>query len=181
MDTTMKLFNPYEKESAFRRWWNTRTFIQRRMIRMWLSMLVMVLCFPFYYLGLFGTVEGPLNPQRIGDLLAGVGATRNHIIGFLLAVAIVATTWNWIYNLVSLQIGARLSCKRRVDDEGNLCGAVVRRSSTVDRKTGQSVAQYVCRHGHKRRDAHFHPVKKGHASHAIWAISLAFIAIVLFR
>jgi hypothetical protein len=181
MDTTMKVVNPYQKESPFRRWWNTRTFIQRRMIRMCLSMLVMVLCFPLYYLGLFGTVEGPLNPQRIGDLLAGMGVTQSHIVGFLLAVAIIAGTWNWVYNLVSRQAGARLSCKRQVDEEGNLCGAAVRRSSTVDRKTGQEVAQYVCQYGHKRRDAQFHAVKKGHASHAIWAIALAFIAIVLFR
>jgi len=180
MDSAMRAVNPYQKESAFRRWWRSRTFIQQRMIRMCLSILMMVLCFPLYYLGLFGTVEGPLNPARIGDALAAMDVTQTHVIGFLVAAAIIAATWNWVYNQISLMIGARLTCKRGMDDEGAVCGAAVRRSWAVDRKTGQRVARYVCSLGHKRSEAHFHPVKKGHASHALWAICLGFIVIVLF-
>jgi fumarate reductase subunit C len=160
MDTTMKTNNPIYQESLFRRWWKSRSFIQQRMIRMCMSMLVMVLCFPLYYLGLFGTVDGPLHPVRLGDTLAGMGMTRTHSITLFLCLLILAVTWNLIYNIACQALGARLTCKRTLDDEGTVCGAAVRRSRSVDRKTGQRAAQYECTHGHKRADAHFHPKKK---------------------
>ncbi len=171
--------NPYQ-ESAFRRWWKSRSFIQKRLIRFCMSMLVMVLCFPLYYLGFFGSVEGPLHPASIGDGLAGLGVTQTHVTFFLLSVLTIAVTWNWICNFFSLTLGARLTCSRKTDENGNACGALVRRSKTVRRKTGESVTQYVCVLGHKRSDAHFHPIKKGAVSHSMWAVCLAFVLIVLF-
>jgi hypothetical protein len=50
----------------------------------------------------------------------------------------------------------------------------------VLKKTGEKVSQYVCAEGHKRPEAHFHPVHKGTFSHTLWAVALIFCAIVLF-
>jgi len=176
MMTTME---NYGQESGFRKWWNGLDFLHKRLIRMLLSLLVMVLCFPLYYLGLFGSVEGPLNPARIGDFLAGMGVTKIHSLAFFLSFLIIAVSWNWIYNIVSLLVGARLTCKK-VDEEGKPCGARVERRKVEQKKTGQKVAQYVCANGHKRPDAHFHPVRKGTISHTVWLVALSFCVVVLF-
>jgi len=169
----------YDQGNPFWRWWNSLSFIQKRLIRMFLSMMVMILCFPLYYLGLFGSVEGPLNPSRIGASLAGMGVTKTHSVVFFLSFLIIALSWNWIYNMVSLIIGARLTCNK-TDEEGKPCGARVERRKVEQKKTGQKVAQYVCTNGHKRPDAHFHPVQKGTFSHTVWMIALIFCVIVLF-
>jgi hypothetical protein len=169
----------YGQESRFSKWWNGLDFVHKRLIRMLLSLLVMVLCFPLYYLGLFGSVEGPLNPARIGQTLAGLGVTKTHSMVFFLSFLIIAVTWNWIYNIVSHLVGARLTCKRP-DEEGKPCGARVERRRVEQKKTGQKVAQYVCANGHKRADAHFHPIQKGKISHTLWPIALIFCVIVLF-
>ena len=142
-------------------------------------MLVMILCFPLYYLGLFGSVEGPLNPARIGASLAGMGVTKTHSLVFFLSFLIIAVSWNWIYNMVSLLTGSRLTCNK-LDEEGKPCGARVERRKVEQKKTGQKGVQYVCASGHKRPDAHFHPVQKGTFSHTVWVIALIFCVIVLF-
>jgi hypothetical protein len=167
------------EESTFRRWWNTRTFIQKRMIRFCMSMIVFVLCLPLYHLGFFGSVDGPLHPARIGQSLAGMGVTKTHSAVFFLSLLIIAVSWNWIFNLVTYLMGARLTCTKP-DEEGGVCGARTERRKVVQKKTGQTVPQYVCPNGHKRPDAHFHPLQKGTVSHTIWVIALAFCGIVFF-
>lgn len=179
MSESINMTKPYDRKTPFRRWWNSRSYIQKRLIRFCLSMLVMVICFPLYYLGLFGGVEGPLSPAQIGDRLAGMGVTRTHSMVFFLSFLIIALSWNWIYNLVSLLMGSRLTCNK-TDDQGRPCGAPVRRRRVVHKKRGNVVSQYLCTHGHKRPDAHFHPVKKGTISQTVWVISLAFCVIVFF-
>lgn len=169
----------YNNESAFRRWWNSRTFLQKRMVRLCMSMIVFMLCLPLYHLGFFGSVDGPLNPARMGKSLSDMGVTKTHSILFFLSFLIIAFAWNWIFNLVSYFTGARLTCNK-ADDEGNPCGARVERRKVVQKKTGETIPQYVCEKGHKRPDAHFHPVQKGTASHTVWVIALAFCVIVLF-
>jgi len=176
MITTME---NYGQDNPFWRWWNKLSFVQKRLFRMSASMLAMILCFPLYYLGLFGSVEGPLNPARIGDALAGMGITKSHSFIFFLSFLIIAVSWNWIYNIVSLLLGHRLTCSK-VDDEGKPCGARVERRKVEQKKTGQKVAQYICTNGHKRPEAHFHPVKKGTVSHTVWMIALIFCVIVFF-
>ena len=176
MITTME---NYDQRNPFWRWWNSLSFVQKRLFRMFLSMLAMILCFPLYYLGLFGSVEGPLNPARIGDSLAGMGVTKTHSFIFFLSFLIIAVSWNWIYNIVSLLIGSRLTCKK-LDEEGKPCGARVERRKVVEKKTGQKVPQYVCANGHKRPDAHFHPVRKGRFSHTVWLVALTFCVVVFF-
>jgi hypothetical protein len=173
------LMSPYPNENPFSKWWNSRNFLQRRMIRLFLTTLVMAVCFPLYYLGFFGTVDGPLNPGRIGESLSGIGVTRSHSMVFFLSCLILAVTWNWIYNMVSLLIGARLTCNK-LDEEEKPCGARAERRKVEQKKTGQKVTEYVCANGHKRPDAHFHPVQKGTVSHTIWLMALAFCVIVFF-
>jgi hypothetical protein len=138
-----------------------------------------IVCVFLYYLGFFGNVEGPLNPGRIGESLSAIGVTKTHSMVFFLSFLIIAVTWNWIYNLASLLIGARLTCNK-LDEEGKPCGARVERRKVEQKKTGQKVTQYVCANGHKRPDAHFHPVQKGTFSHTVWMIALIFCVIVLF-
>ena len=167
----------YDQESRFSKWWNSLDFLHKRLVRMLLSLLVMAFCFPLYYLGLFGSVEGPLNPARIGDALAGMGVTKTDSLVFFLSFLIIAVSWNWIYNIVSLLVGARLTCKK-TDEEGKPCGARVERRKVELKKTGQKVAQYVCTNGHKRPDAHFHPVRKGMVSHTVWLVALSFCVVV---
>ena len=70
--------------------------------------------------------------------------------------------------------------KAKIDDQGTPCGAKVKRQKVVQKKTGETSVQYVCEHGHKRPDAHFHPIKKGTVSHTLWVLSLCFSLIVLF-
>jgi len=173
----MKNSEFYNQESPFRRWWNSRTFLQQRLIRFCLSMLVMAICFPLYYLGLFGSVDGPLNPAQIGERLAGMGVTRTHAMVLFLSFLIIAVSWNWIYNLASLLVGSRLTCKRTIS-EGQCCGAPIKRTKTVEKRTGRKIPQYICSKGHKRPDAHFHPLRKGTLSHTVWITSLIFCVIV---
>ena len=175
----MKFSQAQREESAFRKWWNSRSFIQKRMIGLCLSILVMLICFPLYYAGFFGGVEGPLNPANIGETLAGMGITKTHSMVVFLSFLIISVSWNWIYNLVSLVIGARLTCNK-VGDQGQPCGASAKRTKAVQKKTGKPVTQYVCAKGHKRPDAHFHPVTKGTVSHTLWVIALTFCVIVFF-
>ncbi|MEJ2723923.1 MAG: hypothetical protein P8175_04615, partial [Deltaproteobacteria bacterium] len=133
MIAVMKLSQTQHEESTFRKWWNSRSFIQRRMIRLCLSILVMLICFPLYYLGFFGGVEGPLNPSEIGDALARMGVTKTQSMIFFPTLLIVSVSWNWIYNLVSLVMGARLTCNK-ADDRGHPCGASVKRSKAIRKK-----------------------------------------------
>ena len=169
----------YGQRNPFWRWWNGLTFMQKRVYRMFGSMLVMILCFPLYYLGLFGSVEGPLNPARIGDALGSMGVKKTHAFVFFLSFLIIAVSWNWIYNIVSLLMGHRLTCNR-LDEEAKPCGARVERRKVEQKKTGQRVTQYVCANGHKRPDAHFHPVQKGRFSHTVWLVALTFCVVVFF-
>jgi hypothetical protein len=175
MITTME----YKNESPFRRWWNGLDFFQKRLVRMGLSFLVMIICFPLYYLGLFGSVQGPLNPSNLGEGLANLGVTRTHSAVFFLTLLILAVSWNWIFNLVSIAVGASLTCKKTRED-GKSCGARVERKKTVQKKTGKIVPQYVCSQGHKLPEADFHPVQKGTFSHTLWVIALVFCFIVFF-
>jgi hypothetical protein len=153
---------------------------QQRLNGFGITMIVMGASFLLYYLGFFGSVNGPLNPAHIANLLNGIGITRIHITIFFLILCIVSVSWNWICNLVSLCIGARLTCERRIGGERTLCGAPVKREKVVRKRTEQVADQYVCIHGHKSPRAHFHSIKKGTISHSVWVISLAFFLIVIF-
>ena len=170
----------FPQETLFGQWWNNRNFVQQRLIRFCLSMLVMIICFPLYYLGLFGSVEGPLNPVHIGEAFAGMGVTQAHGMVFFLSFLMIAVSWNWIFNAVSYAMGSRLTCKRKMDADGTVCGALVKREKALQKKTGHVTVRYACSEGHLRQDAYFHPVRKGVVSHTLWVTSLCFCIIVFF-
>ena len=146
-----------------------------------LTMIVMGISFGLYYLGLFGTVEGPLTPANMGATLSGLGVTQRHVIMVLISILIFAVSWNWIFNLSSVLAGARMTCKamKKGDDNG-LCGAPVKRTRRDSKRTGKRVVEYVCPCGHRRADAHFHPLKKGSMGNTVWMACLAFVFIAVF-
>lgn len=154
-------------------------FFQRRLQRFGLDMVVIGVCFFLYYLGFFGGVAGPLNASRIGDRLARLGATTDHVLIFFIGLAIAAVSWNWIYNLIGHLCGWRLTCSQ-TDGDGACCSAPVKRTKSVSKKTGATVRRYVCTRGHRHFEAHFHPVKKGTAGHTLSAIALIFGIIVWY-
>lgn len=73
-------------------------FVQTRLQNFGLSMIVMGISFLLYYMGLFGGVEGPLEPAKIGDTLASLGVSNYHILGICLLLMIISLTWNHVYN-----------------------------------------------------------------------------------
>ena len=176
----MKRLESNNQRTSFEKPRSTQDFLRQRLTRFGLSMIVMGICFPLYYLGLFGTVEGPLNPAQLGAKLAGMGVSKTHMLVFFLSFMIIAVTWSWIYNRASLLMGLRLTCIKTLNHEGTVCGAPVTKNKVVHKKTGTVIPQYVCTHGHKRPEAHFHPVKKGIFSHTLCAISLLFCVIIVY-
>ncbi len=157
-----------------------QSYFRKRLRSLGYSMIAMGICFPLYYLGLFGGVKGPLNPDQLGRSLANMGLSKVHMLVFFISLMVFATTWNWVYNLVSLVMGARFTCAKKMDKTGEPCGAPVTRKRFVSKRTGLPVTEYLCERGHRCPEAHFHPVKKGSVSHCLWMISLAFCLIVLF-
>ena len=177
MSDNMKSPQMVNPVHPFSRGGDTKNFFRQRLTGFGYTMIVMGICFPLYYLGIFGSVEGPLTPAHLGERLGGMGVSKSHMLIFFLSFLIMAITWNWIYNLVSLLIGSRMTCNK-TDTRGAPCGATVIRRKVTHKKTGIAASQYACPHGHKRPEAHFHPVKKGTVSHTIWVISLLFCVII---
>ena len=143
-------------------------------------MIVMGASFGLYYLGLFGTVDGPLAPARMGTTLAEMGVNQRHVIVMLLSVLIAAVSWNWVYNFASLISGQRMTCNAVDKATAEVCGAAVQRYKHVSKRGGQTVVEYRCPHGHRRPEAHFHPVRKGTLSHTIWIGCAIFTLIAIF-
>ena len=85
---------------------NKNEYIRKRAQNMGLTMIVMGGSFFLYYLGLFGNVEGPLTPGKIGEFLAGMGVTKVHMSTFFFSFFIIALTWNHIFNLITYIAGA---------------------------------------------------------------------------
>ncbi len=155
-------------------------FVNSRLHNFGLTMVVMGVSFILYYLGLFGTVEGPLTPGNMGATLSGLGVTQRHVIVVLLSILIFALCWNWVFNLTSALVGARMTCKAMQKDGSALCGATVKRTRHISKRSSQKVVEYVCPHGHRRPEAHFHPVKKGAISNFAWMACLVFVLITVF-
>lgn len=157
-----------------------RGLVSNRLHNFGLTMVVMGASFILYYLGLFGTVDGPLTPGNMGAALSGLGVTQRHVIMVLLSILIFALCWNWVYNLTSVLMGTRMTCKATDKDGDATCGAPVKRTRHLSKRTGHAVVEYVCASGHRRSEAHFHPIKKGSVSNTVWIACLAFVFIALF-
>lgn len=154
-----------------------RGFARSRLYNFGLTMVVMGASFILYYLGLFGTVDGPLTPANMGKALSGLGVTQRHVIIMLLSLLIGAVSWNWIFNLTSAMIGARMTCTATGKGGNECCGLPAKRIRLVSRRSGREVITYVCEDGHRRSEAHFHPLRKGAMSNTVWMACLAFVII----
>jgi len=153
-------------------------YIRKRVQTVGVSMIVMGGSFVLYYLGLFGNVEGPLTPGKIGNALSDMGITKDHALIFFLSFFIIALTWNHIFNLASFMVSSRLTCMKK-NHGGDICGASVEKikKNTGKRKKG---AQFKCSNGHICSHANFHPLKKGAISHTVWVSALLFCLILLY-
>ena len=158
---------------------NFQRYPRRRLHRFGLDMTVMGACFLLYYLGFFGGTPGPLDPSGIGNSLARLGVTTEHVLIFFIGLAVLAVSWNWIFNLVSYLCGRRLTCSR-TESDGVCCKSPVKRIKSSSKNNGASRYSYVCAAGHRRSEAHFHPVVKGTIGHTLWAIAAAFAVIVYY-
>ena len=143
------------------------SYAQRWKVGFGLNMIVMAVSFGLYYLGFFGRVDGPLSMANIGRSLSDVGFTVGSFQALLVALFVVALTWNWALNLVAHLSGQRLTCSHG-SPQGGFCGELVQRR----RGSGQSWA-YTCPRGHERSDAHFHPIRKGKFANSLLMASLA--------
>ena len=142
------------------------------------TMIVMGASFFFYYLGLFGNVDGPLTPSAIGESLAGIGVSKRHMLLFFLSFFIISLVWNHLFNATAWVAGTRRTCTEK-DGEGQVCGAPARKSITMA-EGGTRRVRYHCAKGHACAAARFHPVKKGVVSHTVCILALMFCAIVMY-
>lgn len=69
-------------------------FARQRLKNFGTSLIAMGICFPLYYLGFFGGVEGPLQPDRLGETLAALGIARSHFLGLFLAALALSLLWS---------------------------------------------------------------------------------------
>jgi hypothetical protein len=144
-----------------------RSYAQRWRIGFGLNLIVMAVSFALYYLGFFGRVDGPLSMTNIGHGLASLGFTSESFQGFLIVVFIAALTWNWVLNMVAHLTGQRLTCTAGSAKEG-FCGTLVTRR----RGAGRQEWVYTCPNGHERKEAHFHPIRKGNLANSLLLVSL---------
>jgi len=147
--------------------------IRYRITRFGLTIVVMAVCFILYYLGFFGTYDGPLNPGNLGQALDARGVDKAHIAWLFMGMFGLLLTWNWIYNAATLLKGKRLTCPAQAPD-GGCCGAGVERRK-LDDAQGNRHTRFICENGHVSASARFHPVKKGPWSYCM-CLALALIS-----
>jgi hypothetical protein len=92
----------------------------------------------------------------------------------LVAFFAIALTWNWVLNLIAHHSGQRMTCSKGSAQEG-FCGELVRR----ERDASGTGYTFTCPHGHRRGEAHFHPIRKGKLANSILMASLA--AAIMFH
>ncbi|MEJ2165716.1 MAG: hypothetical protein P8X90_09320 [Desulfobacterales bacterium] len=156
-----------------------RSYGQQRLAHFGITMIVMGVCFFFYYMGFFGGVDGPLNPAQLGENLSAAGVSKGHLVLAAAVLELLSLSWNWIFSLASLLLGRRLTCSR-TDEQGDICGEPVRRQALPQKKSSKRKQIYVCDHGHRQPNAHFHPLEKGTIGHMLWVISLLFALVVFY-
>ena len=75
------------------------TLARRQIKRFGWNMVVLAGSVGLYYLGFFGTTDGPLNPHRLGTTMADFGITGMHLTAGVILVFLISISWNWVYNL----------------------------------------------------------------------------------
>ena len=153
-----------------------RSFVQQRLHHFGLTLMVMGASFFLYYLGFFGGVDGPLQPERIGERMAITGCSKVHVMILLSLLTVLAIIWNWIYNAVNRLLGRRRVCIYHSKKDGVPCGLPVTRQKGLEK-----APQYVCRDGHASGKAFFISVKKGTVGHFVWMLCMVLTLIVLYH
>ncbi len=117
--------------------------IWHQIIRMVVTLASLGGSIGLYYLGFFGTVEGPLNPEKISAAVAGSNIGSGHLLAGLFLIFLVSISWNWVYNMIN-----RIKIDRAATGHSQSAGK------------------------QKIEPVTFQPVRKGPWSHTIWAGSL---------
>jgi len=143
------------------------SYAQRWKVGLGLNMIVMAACFGLYELGFFGRVDGPLSMTNIGRSLSGIGLTSHGFQVLLVILFGLALTWNWALNVIAHLTGQRLTCTKGSPQEG-FCGELVQRR----REESGGDWTYTCPSGHHRKDAHFHPIRKGKLANSVLMASM---------
>lgn len=159
---------------------NSSDYFRKRLQGFSVTLIVMGLSFLLYYLGMFGGVDGPLNPEKISSTLNTSGFTRMHLSVITGLIALAAVTWNWVFNLFNYFSGTNLTCNKKMTGGKKLCGENVVKTKTRQRKTGVKIDQYVCPKGHVLSTANFNPLKKGTLGHVVWISSLMLFLTVMY-
>ena len=155
------------------------SFGQQRLRNFGITMIVMGISLFLYYLGLFGGIDGPLNPSQLGTRLAAWSVSKVDILIISTGVTLLTLIWNWVYNLACFLLGTRRTCGH-IDDSGNICGEKVKQEKRIHANDNKPDSRYVCAMGHTRSDARFYPLKKGSISHILWMISMIFLLVVFY-
>ncbi len=107
----------YSGKSSMRVPLGNHGFFRNRLQNFGLTMVVMGISFALYYLGFFGGIPGPLSPDCIGDVLAGMGISDRHLLILCLSLTAVALSWNWLYNAVGrLSHGSTAGAGRQIPE-----------------------------------------------------------------
>ena len=158
-----------------------KDYVAMRLRNFGVSIIVMVVCFTLYYLGMFGGVEGPLEGKRLGETLLYYGLNQYHLLAVFLVLLAVAVSWNWIINYAARVRGTRLTCIRTSEEDGiqHVCGAEAKRIRQPG-KNGRTEIRYQCAKGHVLREARFHAVKKTAVTHTLWMIAATWCAMLVY-
>jgi hypothetical protein len=151
----------------------------RQLKRFGINMLVLAASIALYYLGFFGSVDGPLHPFRIGLGLHGLGVTRTSLLYTLTGFLALSVIWNWLYNLFNRLSGRGFICIN-VDGWGGICGQRVTRVRHRDKNHPGNKWIFLCPKGHQHTTACFLPVRKGVWGHALWAVMLILVGGMAF-
>ena len=139
-----------------------------------INMLVLGASIGLYYLGFFGSVDGPLHPTRIGEKLSSLGFTQIHLLITCIAVFAVTVVWNWIYNLFNRLTGRHLTCLHE-DTSGKICGAATKIQKNHTPKANANNPFFICEKGHTNTNAQYLPVKKGRWGYTLCAVMLTVV------
>jgi len=151
----------------------------RQLKKFGISMLVLGVSIGLYYLGFFGSVDGPLHPARLGKMLSHLGVTQIHLLITFIILFTVSLVWNWIYNLINRWAGKRFVCLHK-DKSGKTCGALANLQKTHEQKANTSNRVFVCEKGHTNANAQFLPLKKGKWGYTLCAAMLTVVCGITF-
>ncbi len=151
----------------------------RQLKKFGISMLVLAVSIGLYYLGFFGSVDGPLHPARLGEMLNHCGVTKIHLLITFIILFAATLAWNWIYNLINRWTGKRFICLYK-DKSGKTCGATATLQKIHGQKANTNNRVFVCEKGHTNASAQFLPIKKGKWGYTLSAAMLTVVCGIMF-